>query len=160
VFTVRFDMPLPPRTNSLWRRARRGMILNPAEAGAYAASIAAARAAALRTGTVSVGVEVSLVFYIERRGSDTDARVKSALDAMQKAGLLVDDQQVCRVAVERRLAGRGAGRVEVVITRCMDPALLTAWDARIARAASCGEAEYEAACAAWATGKARVRARR
>jgi Holliday junction resolvase RusA-like endonuclease len=159
-FPVRFSMPLPPRTNALWRRGRGGgMISNPAEAAAYAASIAAVREVAARVGTIESGVEVRLVVWMERRATDADARTKAALDALAKATLLLDDVQVCRVSEERRLAPAGEGRVEVTITRCDDPDLLDAWDSRIARAARRGPDELRDAQARWAAGvRERLRA--
>jgi len=60
-------------------------------------------------------VALSLTFYRAKRVGDIDNPVKPVMDALEKAGVLLNDKQVCELHVVRSL-DRANPRVELTLT--------------------------------------------
>lgn len=103
-----FRLPLPPTVNQYWRHVSPGKRRDPRRVVVKSADgrrfTRAARDMARQQGVVPVEgeVEVRLVFYFNRRGCDTDNRIKPALDSLEGVAYK-NDRQVARIVADRAL---------------------------------------------------------
>lgn len=104
---VHLDLPFPPSVNSYWRHPSRGPLagrhLISREGRRYRERVAAEVLAQCGQrpsldGRLSVSI---VVFPPDRRRRDLDNLLKSLLDAMQHAGVYVDDSLIDQLRVER-----------------------------------------------------------
>lgn len=100
---IRIRLPYPPSVNKYWRRFRGRMVLSKS-AQAYRSAVAAAVLEQMgyrRAAPIRAGVSLRLVAHPpDRRRRDLDNLLKAILDAIVKAGIIADDSQVHRLAME------------------------------------------------------------
>ena len=113
------NLPYPPSANRYWRHLSRGPMagrtLLSAQAREYRIEVAAecqARGLLRREDEVQVTIVLTAP---DRRRRDIDNPVKPLLDALTHAGAWLDDSQVARLVVERRVPNKAdAGCVVTV----------------------------------------------
>jgi crossover junction endodeoxyribonuclease RusA len=112
---MRLLLPWPPSVNHYYRHARGKVLIS--EAGkhyrkAVADYVMVHRLAALLPDRLAVFVRLHAP---TRQKYDIDNRLKALLDAMEKAGVYQNDEQIDRITVVRRDRSPPHGRVEVEI---------------------------------------------
>lgn len=112
-------IPFPPTLNHDKRPDGRGGQLLTDDTKAFRAAVAAL-VLALRAPWVGGRVRVTITLYPpDGRAYDVDNRIKPTLDALQAAGVLVNDRQVRDVrALEGERAEGGAAQVVVEELAC------------------------------------------
>lgn len=111
------ELPYPPTVNTYWR-SWRGRVCISSDGKRYREAVAfgVPRTDPIR-GPISVTIDVAPP---DRRRRDLDNVCKALLDAMQHAGLYVDDYQIARLHIERRDPDPPDGRVIVSILEIID----------------------------------------
>jgi crossover junction endodeoxyribonuclease RusA len=121
---IELDLPWPPSVNQYWRhpssgplagrhliseqgRKYRGKVLNQLTVEGHQHKLA---------DRLSVAI---LCYPPDRRRRDLDNVLKAALDALVFAGVMLDDSQIDRLAIER-CAVQAPGRLEITIERLSD----------------------------------------
>ena len=120
---MRLTLPLPPLVNRYWRHVQiKGAVrvLLSSEARRYQKAVSLALAG---VPTIDYPVVLLIDVYVQRRGTDADACLKSLLDAIEHAGLIRNDNLVCELRVRRYLDATNP-RVELEILPVEDPALI------------------------------------
>lgn len=114
---LRIELPWPPSANSIWRRSGRRMHLS-AKALRYHADVMAAVLAVRADRKLAGRICVSLAAYPpDRRKRDIDNLVKPTLDALTKAGVWLDDEQVEELTIRRLNVSRGGKLVAEIYER-------------------------------------------
>lgn len=109
---VRIDLPYPPTVNHYWRKSPRGMYIT--RKGRSYRDEVRIRCIALPgplEGRLSVMIEA---YPPDRRRRDIDNLAKATLDALQKAGVYHDDNQIDHLTIRRQVCAPG-GRLSVSI---------------------------------------------
>ena len=100
---IKFELPLPPSVNRIWRRSCYGGVYLIQEAiDFYHEAIPVIKKEmrkSKRTFPITGDVELLITFYFKR--GDCDNRIKCCFDVLQKAGLIEDDKQITKFAVEK-----------------------------------------------------------
>lgn len=118
---IELVLPWPPSVNQYWRHPSKGPLAGRhliSERGreyrvlvlAYALKFGHCHKLA---GRLSVSI---LCYPPDRRRRDLDNVLKAALDALVFAGVMLDDSQIDRLAIER-CAVQAPGRLEITIER-------------------------------------------
>ena len=104
--TITLELPFPPSVNTYWRRVN-GKTLISAKGRAYAAQVAWMTR---RSARFPAGIRAAVVveaFMPDRRMRDLDNLFKSLLDALVKAGVLVDDSVIDEFANCTQMCSQG-----------------------------------------------------
>ena len=114
-----FTLPYPPTVNTYWSRTRNGMRRSD-RASEYISAVGWAtrpiRAKLPAEGILCpISVEID-IYPPDRRRRDIDNISKATLDAMQKAGIYADDNQVERLVLTRMTQMSIGGYLEVRIS--------------------------------------------
>lgn len=117
---IELNLPWPPSTNTYWRHPTRGPLagrhLISEKGRAYRTDVLAhvlqARAAKNLSGSLSVSIEA---YPPDRRKRDLDNLLKSLLDSLTHAGVILDDSCIDKLSIERGPV-TAPGSVSVVIT--------------------------------------------
>jgi len=117
-------LPYPPSVNHYWRRVGPRTVISR-QGRAYRREVAAAveridRVAEQMPLTGPLSVEVSL-YPPDRRRRDLDNVLKALLDALQHAGVYLDDSLIEHLSVEKRDVVDGGKAVVVIRRRCILP---------------------------------------
>lgn len=103
---IQLKLPLPNSANTHWRHGR-GITYLSAQGRAYRQAVAD-HLKTLTFGALRSRLEVTILLYPrDKRKIDIDNRVKPLLDALQKGGLFVDDEQIDKLIVERKEIVKG-----------------------------------------------------
>lgn len=113
------ELPYPPSVNHYWRRVGSRTLISR-QGRAYRREVAAAveridHVAEQIPLTGPLSVEV-LLYPPDRRRRDLDNTLKGLLDALEQAGVYLDDGLIERLSVEKRDVVEG-GKAVVVIRR-------------------------------------------
>lgn len=122
--SIKIVLPWPPSVNQYWRHPSKGPLAGRhliSERGrkyrvlvmAYALKFGLCHKLADR---LSVAI---LCYPPDRRRRDLDNILKAALDALVFAGVMLDDSQIDRLAIER-CAVQAPGRLEITLERLTD----------------------------------------
>ena len=113
------ELPWPPSVNRYWRSVLIGRsvrVLISKNGRKYRTNVAASvlrqKQGPPLSGRLSVWIEL---FPPTRRAFDLDNRLKSLLDAMQHAGVYLDDGQIDRLLVDRGEVVKGTGKCIVTL---------------------------------------------
>lgn len=117
---IELTLPWPPSVNTYWRHPTRGPLagrhLISEKGRTYRTEVLAcvlqSRAAKRLGGSIAIQI---VAFPPDRRKRDLDNVLKSLLDALTHAQVIVDDSQIDRLSIERRAVST-PGHVHVVIT--------------------------------------------
>ena len=107
-------LPLGPSINHYWRKKKGGGFFISEEGVAFRKEVwLAVKQAKVPTLSGRVCV-IMRVFPRDKRKIDLDNRAKACLDALQKAGVYADDEQVDELNISRGSIIQG-GRMEVMV---------------------------------------------
>jgi len=98
---IELTLPWPPTVNHIWKRSNKGMYLTPKGRQYYKDAVAQILDQVhpeLLTQRLSVTIDL---YPPSRHKWDIDNRTKCVLDAISRAGIWEDDEQVDRLIVER-----------------------------------------------------------
>lgn len=115
---IRLTLPLPPSVNSYHRSVplRNGVPkVLISRAGRAWKKKALQIAQMQKPQTLEGEVAVTLTVYFRDRRRDLDNTVKPCLDLLQAIGVVANDRQVWRIAMERKI-DKGDPRVEIEVT--------------------------------------------
>jgi crossover junction endodeoxyribonuclease RusA len=121
---IHLTLPWPPSTNTYWRHAGSRVLISAAgrkyrdKVNAWVREQFGVRPPRL-AGRLAITVEA---YPPDKRRRDLDNLWKALLDAMQHAGVYLDDSQADRLTIARRET-TAPGRVEVVVGE------VATWDA-------------------------------
>ena len=113
--TVQIHLPMPPSTNRLWVRARKGM----RKSDAYSAWLdeAGRHAKAQRPGRIDGPLQISIhAARPDKRKRDVDNVIKPVLDLLQAIGVIRDDSDCEMVSARWVTVGEG---VTVLVDRAV-----------------------------------------
>lgn len=121
---IELVLPWPPSVNQYWRHPSSGPLagrhLISEQGRAYRAKVAAQVSNEKQAHKLADRLSVSIRCYPpDRRRRDLDNILKAALDALVFAGVMLDDSQIDRLAIER-CAVEAPGRLEITIERLSD----------------------------------------
>lgn len=95
------ELPYPPSINHYWRHTLRGHVYISQEGKSYikrVSQIVMLKRIEMLEGDLSLSVDV---YPPDNRKRDLDNVLKALLDAMQKANVYADDNQICKIHVMR-----------------------------------------------------------
>lgn len=121
-------LPLSPSVNSYYRSVvfgRSVRVLLSKEGRTYQVAAAEAIVSQRQGEAITTPIRVELDIYMARRGSDADNRAKACLDALQHAGVIKNDRQICDLHL-RRYYDRKNPRIVVRIHEEAKPEMLDA----------------------------------
>lgn len=121
---INIVLPWPPSVNQYWRHPSKGPLagrhLISEQGRAYRAKVTAQVWSEQQAHKLADRLAVSILCYPpDRRRRDLDNILKAALDALVFAGVMLDDSQIDRLAIER-CAVQAPGRLEITIERLSD----------------------------------------
>lgn len=121
---IELVLPWPPSVNQYWRHPSKGPLagrhLISEQGRAYRANVLHQITAEGQRHKLADRLSVSIMCYPpDRRRRDLDNVLKAALDALVFAGVMLDDSQIDRLAIERCAVG-APGRLEITIERLTD----------------------------------------
>lgn len=119
--SIKIFLPWPPSVNQYWRHPSKGPLagrhLISEQGRAYRAKVTAHVCDEQQAHKLADRLAVSILCYPpDRRRRDLDNILKAALDALVFAGVMLDDSQIDRLAIER-CAVQAPGRLEITIER-------------------------------------------
>lgn len=119
--TLNLILPWPPSVNQYWRHPSKGPLagrhLISEQGRAYRGRVLNQLTAEGHRHKIVDRLAVSILCYPpDRRRRDLDNVLKAALDAMVFAGVMLDDSQIDRLAIDRRDV-QAPGRLEITIER-------------------------------------------
>lgn len=98
---TRLELPFPPSVNTTWRRAGKRLYVNPKVATFRDDVRKAVQKASIKSfGSERLKVAITLHAPTNRK-YDIDNRAKAILDALQKASLFEDDEQIDELVMKR-----------------------------------------------------------
>ena len=110
------ELPYPPSVNHYWRRVGRRTLISR-EGRAFRRAVCSALAAmrlAATTDRLALRIDAHPP---DRRRRDLDNLQKPMLDALEKAGLYLDDSQI-DLLVTRRMNITPGGQAVITVARC------------------------------------------
>ncbi len=121
---IEITLPWPPSVNQYWRHPSSGPLagrhLISEQGRAYRAKVTAQVWNEKQAHKLAERLAVSILCYPpDRRRRDLDNILKAALDALVFAGVMLDDSQIDRLAIERRDV-QAPGRLEITLGRLTD----------------------------------------
>jgi len=121
---IELDLPWPPSVNQYWRHPSKGPLAGRhliSERGRkYRVLVMAYAIKFKHQHKLADRLAVSILCYPpDRRRRDLDNVLKAALDALVFAGVMLDDSQIDRLAIER-CAVQAPGRLAITIERLSD----------------------------------------
>lgn len=119
--TLNLILPWPPSVNQYWRHPSKGPLagrhLISEQGRSYRGRVLNQLTAEGHRHKIVDRLAVSILCHPpDRRRRDLDNVLKAALDAMVFAGVMLDDSQIDRLAIERRDV-QAPGRLEITIER-------------------------------------------
>ena len=116
---VTLILPFPPSTNHMWRKGCGGRVYLSAEYKAFKETVMMLwRAFGVRTWNPRADVEIELFLYPPwRRRWDLDNRIKTTLDALFNAAIIIDDSQVVKLTAYKNDFDKGRDCAIVKIKR-------------------------------------------
>lgn len=122
--SITLVLPWPPSVNQYWRHPSSGPLagrhLISEQGRAYRGKVLNQLTAEGQRHYLASRLAVSIMCYPpDRRRRDLDNVLKAALDALVFAGVMLDDSQIDRLAIERA-AVQAPGRIEINIERLTD----------------------------------------
>lgn len=106
-----FILPVGPSVNAMYRKSWKSPVLYKTKEAKDWIKICKQKIGTVKT--LEGKVEVMIIFYFDR-GRDIDSCLKSTLDLMQDAGVIVNDSQVFSLLV-KKLVKCPDPRVEIFI---------------------------------------------
>lgn len=118
---IELVLPWPPSVNQYWRHPSNGPLagrhLISEQGRAYRGKVLAQLTAEGQRHKLADRLSVSILCYPpDRRRRDLDNILKAALDALVFAGVMLDDSQIDRLAIER-CAVQSPGHLTIKIER-------------------------------------------
>ena len=118
---INIVLPWPPSVNQYWRHPSKGPLagrhLISEQGRAYRAKVTAQVWSEQQAHKLADRLSVSILCYPpDRRRRDLDNILKAALDALVFAGVMLDDSQIDRLAIER-CSVQAPGRLEITLER-------------------------------------------
>lgn len=96
---LHLELPWPPSMNSYWRR--HGHMIHLSKQGKKFRDDALRMIASQKTCVFEGKLEIAIVLFApNRRKFDVDNRVKAVFDVLQKAGIVLDDNQFRKLIIE------------------------------------------------------------
>jgi len=115
--SLNLTLPIPPSVNALYRAIGRGRNILSKEGRAwYAMAVPMIEMQAQGWFVLGKCELAFTVYYADRRRWDLSNRIKALEDALTKAGVWKDDDQVVRIVAEKGAIDKERPRVEVTIT--------------------------------------------
>lgn len=122
--SIKIVLPWPPSVNQYWRHPSSGPLagrhLISEQGRAYRAKVTAHVWNEQQAHKLADRLSMAILCYPpDRRRRDLDNILKAALDALVFAGVMLDDSQIDRLAIER-CAVQAPGRLEITLERLTD----------------------------------------
>lgn len=114
---MNLTLPYPPSVNHYWRHVSMRVLISKQGRDYRTAVRAAVLGQGWKADPLSGRLKLSMLAWMpDRRRRDLDNLQKSALDAMQEAGVYADDSQIDKLSIERAGMDRENPRLEVELS--------------------------------------------
>lgn len=115
--SLSITLPIPPSVNALYRSIGRGRnILSKEGRDWYAKAVPMIQQQSCGWFVLGKAELALTIYYPDRRRWDLSNRIKALEDAITKAGVWKDDEQVVRIVAEKGPVDKDCPRCEVTIT--------------------------------------------